>query len=231
MRTHFCSLNIVPAANETRSRAPHLPPDERRAALIAATRDALLEYGAVPTTKQIAQHAGVAEGTIFRVFDSKEDLLDAVMLESFDPDELLAEIDAIDPALPLRTRLYRFTELVQGRFQRIFGLMDALGLVAPPHVRDRDAHRRAKDGGPAIMARLRGVIGDDADQLRVPPEEAIHLLRLLTFSGSHPHISEGAILAPERIVDVLLDGIAAPHSGPASGSVGPAPSERRTSPQ
>ncbi|KXO87707.1 hypothetical protein AXK56_14950 [Tsukamurella pulmonis] len=220
MGTHICTLGFVPAANETRSRAPHLPPDERRAALIAATRDALLEHGAVPTTKQIAAAAGVAEGTIFRVFASKEDLLDAVMLESFDPEPLLAEIDAIDPALPLRMRLYRFTELVQGRFQRIFGLMDALGLVAPPHTRDREAHRRAKDGGPALMARLRGVIGDDADQLTVPPEEAIHLLRLLTFSGSHPHISEGAILAPHRIVDVLLDGIAAQP---------PSSSARRTS--
>lgn len=199
----------MPAANETRPRAPHLPVEERRAALIAATRDALLEHGTVPTTKQIAAAAGVAEGTIFRVFDSKEDLLDAVMLESFDPEPLLTEIDAIDPALPLRQRLYRFTELVQQRFQRIFGLMDALGLVAPPHVRDRDVHRRAKEGGPALTARLRGVIGADADRLRVPPEEAIHLLRLLTFSGSHPHISEGAILAPHHIVDVLLDGISA----------------------
>ncbi|MBS4100069.1 TetR/AcrR family transcriptional regulator [Tsukamurella paurometabola] len=177
--------------------------------MIAATRDALLEHGAVPTTKQIAAAAGVAEGTIFRVFDSKEDLLDAVMLASFDPAPLLVEIDAIDPALPLRERLYRFTELVQARFQRIFGLMDALGLVAPPHVRDRDAHRRAKDGGPALVSRLRGVIGDDADQLTVPPEEAIHLLRLLTFSGSHPHISDGHLLSPRRIVDVLLDGISA----------------------
>ncbi|MCS3782201.1 TetR/AcrR family transcriptional regulator [Tsukamurella ocularis] len=199
----------MPAANENRTRAPHLPPDERRAALIAATRDALLEHGAVPTTRQIAAAAGVAEGTIFRVFDSKEKLLDAVMAESFDPAPLLVDIDAIDAALPLRARLYRFTELVQARFQRIFGLMDALGLVAPPHTRDRDAHRRAKDGGPALVSRLRGVIGDDADQLSVPPEEAIHLLRLLTFSGSHPHISDGHVLSPQRIVDVLLDGISA----------------------
>ena len=211
----------MPAANETRTRAPHLPPDERRAALIAATRDALLEHGAVPTTKQIAAAAGVAEGTIFRVFDSKEDLLDAVMAESFDPATLLAEIDAIDPDLPLRARLYRFTELVQARFQRIFGLMDALGLVAPPHVRDPGAHRRAKDGGPALVTRLRGVIGDDADRLSVAPEEAIHLLRLLTFSGSHPHISDGHVLSPQRIVDVLLDGISAQPTTPSAGRNSP----------
>ncbi|GAA1009424.1 TetR/AcrR family transcriptional regulator [Nocardiopsis tropica] len=209
MLTHLDTLGIVPAAEDTRPRAPHLPPDERRAALIAATRDALLEYGTVPTTKQIAQHAGVAEGTIFRVFESKDALLDAVMAESFAPDDLLDAIDAIDPALPLRERLYRFTELIQQRFQRIFGLMDALGIVSPPHTRTDDARRKAREGGPALLRRLRGVIGDDADQLAVDPEEAIHLLRLLTFSGSHPHISEGAVLTPQRIVDVLLDGISA----------------------
>ena len=46
----------------------------------------------------------------------------------------------------------------------------------------------------------------------LPPEEAIHLLRLLTFSGSHPHISDGHVLSPQRIVDVLLDGISAQPS-------------------
>ncbi|WP_019204279.1 TetR/AcrR family transcriptional regulator [Tsukamurella sp. 1534] len=198
----------MPRGDEVRTRAPHLPPEERRAALIDATRDALLEHGTIPTTRQIAQQAGVAEGTIFRVFDSKEELLDAVMNKSFSPDDLLARIDAIDPGLPLRERLYRFTEIVQARFQQVFALMAALGLVAPPHMRE-DARRRAEKGAPAIAARLRRVIGEDADQLSVPPDEAIHLIRLLTFSGSHPHISEGAILAPHRIVDVLLDGIAA----------------------
>ena len=36
------------------------------------------------------------------------------------------------------------------------------------------------------------VIEPDADQFRMPPEEVVRLLRLLTFSGSHPHISETA---------------------------------------
>lgn len=204
------------AANGSRTRAPHLPQDERRAALIDATRDALLEYGAVPTTKQIAQHAGVAEGTIFRVFESKEALLDAVVRESFVTGELFDRIDAIEPGLPLRERLYAFVEIVQNRFQHIFGLMAALGMVSPPHVQDEDSRLRIQEEGPALVERLAGVIAGDADQLSVPPQEAIHLLRLLTFSGSHPHISHGHVLSPRTIVDVLLDGISAP-AAPAAG--------------
>ncbi|WP_461165913.1 TetR/AcrR family transcriptional regulator [Tsukamurella serpentis] len=213
----------MPAADEYRPRAPHLPPEERRAALIAATRDALLAHGTVPTTKQIAAAAGVAEGTIFRVFDSKDALLDAVMRDCFALDELLDAIGTIDPHLPLRQRLYRCAELMQARLNRIFGLMGALGLLAPPN--DPDARRRAEAGAPALVDRLRSVIGRDADQLRVPPEEAAHLLRLLTFSGSHPRISQGQVLPPHRIVDVLLDGIAAPAapSSPPARREGTAP--------
>lgn len=174
-----------------------------------ATRDALLAHGAVPSTRQIAEAAGVAEGTIFRAFGTKEALLDAVVERSFDPEPFLAEVDAIDPELPLRQRLYQFVELAQARFQRIFGLMSALGMVAPPYLRDEGARRRARQGGPAVTASMTRLIGDDADQLTVSPEQALHLLRLLTFAGSHPHISQGHILVPTFIVDSLLDGIGA----------------------
>lgn len=203
----------MPAANDNRPRAPYLPQEERRAALIDATRDALIEHGTVPTTKQIAAAAGVAEGTIFRVFESKEALIEAVVQESFVLGDFFDRIDAIDPALPLRERLYLFVELLQTRFQRIFGLMAALGMVAPPHVQDEGARRRAEAEGPALTERLAGVIGDDADRLSVPPDQAIHLLRLLTFSGSHPHISHGHVLSPRTVVDVLLDGISAAPAG------------------
>jgi hypothetical protein len=33
------------------------------------------------------------------------------------------------------------------------------------------------------------------------------MLRMLTFSGTHPHISDGRMLTPDQIVGVLLDGV------------------------
>ena len=54
-----------------------MAPDERRAALVDVTLQLLREHGRGVTTRQIAEAAGVAEGTIFRVVDSKEQLVDA----------------------------------------------------------------------------------------------------------------------------------------------------------
>jgi hypothetical protein len=54
-----------------------------------------------------------------------------------------------------------------------------------------------------------GVVGSDADQLRVAPQDLARLMRLFVFATSHPRIAEGTPLSPQQIVDLLLDGVAA----------------------
>ena len=56
-------------------RAPRLCVEDRRRELAQATLPLVIEHGRAVTTRQIAQAAGVAEGTIFRVFDTKDDLV------------------------------------------------------------------------------------------------------------------------------------------------------------
>jgi hypothetical protein len=43
--------------------------------------------------------------------------------------------------------------------------------------------------------------------LAYPPEDAASLLRTLTFSISHPLLSDGRHSKPEQIVDIVLHGI------------------------
>ena len=45
-------------------RAPALAPEDRRAALVEVTLPLVLEHGRAVTTAQIAEAAGVAQGTI-----------------------------------------------------------------------------------------------------------------------------------------------------------------------
>src|SRR3954469_20425754 len=86
-------------------RATALPASERRAEIIAATLPLVLTHGSAVTTRQIAEAAGIAEGTIFRVFPDKESLVAAVIESAFDATSTDAALAGIDAALPLESRL------------------------------------------------------------------------------------------------------------------------------
>src|SRR5690349_18832672 len=94
-----------------RERARPLAPQERRAAIITATRPLLLEHGRRTTARLVAEAAGIAEGTIFRVFPTMEELFDAVMDAEFDPEPFLAEVARIDLDQSLRDRMIAVTTL------------------------------------------------------------------------------------------------------------------------
>ena len=83
---------------------------------------------------------------------------------------------------------------------------------APPHHRgpggginwDPQAHR---DRDSRLLLQVTRLFEPSADELTCSPEQAARLLRLVTFSGSHPLIAHGQPLTPEEIVNLLLHGI------------------------
>ncbi len=103
-----------------------MAPDDRRAAIIAATVPLLREHGLAVTTRQIAHACGVAEGTLFGVFPDKDTLIREALLSTFDPESTVRLLDEIDPALDVRDRLVAALDIMRPRIARNAALMAAL---------------------------------------------------------------------------------------------------------
>jgi AcrR family transcriptional regulator len=205
-------------------------PDDRREALIGVFLDLAHREGRAPTTSEIAREAGVAEGTIFRVFATKDALQDEAVQTAFCPAPVRRSIAAIGTDLPVRDRLVAFTSIMQRRFTEVFGLMGALGLTEPPtrgpHLACYAAGRHlrgATDAGAEdcephqpLLDAIHQLVLDESDAFVVPPRDVVHRIRLLCFSGSHPGIADGRTLSPEEIVDTVLYGVLS--RPPSSGS-------------
>lgn len=205
------------------TRAPAMPPPQRRAQLEESAVRVLLRRGLAATTREIATEAGVAEGTIFRVFDSKDELVHAALCRACDPEPLYARLEAVDLDQPLRERLVEAVTVIQERRSTVFDLLAAVGMLAPPgdrpeghhgrhgrgqlgHGGHGDQHDARRSWQGCVQDRLVAIIQPDVDDLRVPVHELALLVRLLTFAGSHRHITGGDLVEPEVIVDALLDG-------------------------
>lgn len=182
-----------------------MAPDERRRTILAAAVPLILAHGPGATTRQIAEAAGVAEGTVFRVFPTKDELFDAVLDAALDPERFLAELAEVDPGLPLEPRLVAATTVVQGRFREVFAVMTALGIQGPPR-RAKHEDAEALEARRRSMQSLVDLVTPDAAAFRVPVREVVRMLRMLTFSGSHPHLSADEPLTPDQIVAVVLHG-------------------------
>jgi AcrR family transcriptional regulator len=189
----------MPSASTVTSsskRAAALPPEERRAAIIDAVRPLLADFGESITTKQIACAAGIAEGTIFRVFADKDELLDAVLEAALDQQPFETALRAIDPALPFEDQLVEATVLIQRRVVDVWTLLSHLG----PKRHDRVS--RPMTDSPALTA----IFAAHADRIRVEPGRAARMLRALTMSLTHPMVAAEASTAAD-IVDTVLHGI------------------------
>jgi AcrR family transcriptional regulator len=182
-------------------RAAPLPPEERRAAIIAATIPLLRVHGTAVTTSQIALAAGLAEGTLFRVFPDKDSLIAAAVQHACDPAPAEALIAAIDRTLPLRAQLIAAVEILQRRIEQIWHLITVLGIPFPP--------RPAAAPSPERWMReaLTAVFEPFAGELRCEPAHAARLLRTIAFAGAHPRLAESKPLTAAEVVSVLLDGI------------------------
>jgi AcrR family transcriptional regulator len=191
-----------------------MPLEDRRLALITATEPLLERYGRDVSTRQIAEAAGVAEGTIFRAFATKDELIDAVVDEVLDEARTRTAIGAIDRTLPLSERLVAAVTVLQDRTRRVFALFHALrlrpgwagGKGEDPAAHD-SLHARRRHDQEQMELVLLDLIGPDAARLRVSPGEAVTVVRAMVFALTHPLLGDEQLSRPERIVDLVLHGV------------------------
>ena len=184
-----------------------MAPEERREALIAATIPLLHEHGLDVSTRQIAQAAGVAEGTIFGVFETKSSLVVCSVIKALDPQPTLDALAAIDPAGSLHDRVRQAAELVQQRFTENAALMSAARRMIVAGPADSEQVRRMIANRERLQAALAEVIAPDADQLRRTPEEVARLLLLFCGANTYGPFGDPDGFSGAETASLLLDGL------------------------
>lgn len=200
-------------------RAAPMHPDDRRRAIIDAVVPLLVEHGLAVSTRQIAEAAGIAEGTIFRVFPDKNALLMAAAAQTLNPADGRADLASALAGLDdLHDKVRVTAEHMGARSERVMAVMMPLRrawAAQGEHLHGRPAGPGQLAGPPdcvldahaALLDQLTEVFEPHRDELAVPPQRAALLLRTLVLGSRHPSARPQDRLTGDEVADVLLRGI------------------------
>ncbi|GAA2171661.1 hypothetical protein GCM10009846_06310 [Agrococcus versicolor] len=174
--------------------------EDRQVQILDAVTPLVLEHGAAITSRQLADAAGVAEGTLFRSFGDKESLLHAVFDRAAEVAYALDELEGLADET-LETTVRAIADVLTVRFSTIFQMAIALGPVLLTSGRRDDP--RFDD----LRDRIAALLAEHADELGVEPLVAADALRTLTFAAATGWGDRSAMDMSD-VTGILLHGIA-----------------------
>jgi len=192
-----------------------MSPAGRRQEIISATLPLLREHGANVTTSQIAQAAGIAQGTIFRVFEDKRELLEASLCAAMSADAEVANIGDISPGLPLVERLVQALEAVSDYQERLRSLMRAMQDSGwrPEHDKLGQDDNHPRHQMRRVAAAMAALFQPDAGSLRLGSKQAAGMILALAFANRlQEHVMGEPPATPDQLVDLFLNGALTAHA-------------------
>lgn len=195
------------AVSSRNVRATPLPPDERRAAILAATVPLVRQRGLDVSTRQIAEAAEVAEGTLFRVFADKRALLHAAIEAAVDPEPGIRRLAEIDPEAPLAVRLTEAIDVLREGIQATWQLFASIRASETSTSKVPMSGMRTWEPIGAAIAKL---FEPDKDRLAVPPRQAARVLSTMLIATMHQHRGSSDQEEPfttAEMVDIILYGV------------------------
>src|SRR4029078_10471429 len=114
------------AALPAKQRAQPMTPEDRRAMIAEESIPLFIEQGGALTTRQLAEHLGIAEGTIFRAFGDKDTLVRASVRAFFDRAEAQAATGIVHPSLPLEMKVAHFVRGARDHARGVFAMLSLL---------------------------------------------------------------------------------------------------------
>jgi AcrR family transcriptional regulator len=183
-----------------RERARPLAPEERREAILDAVLPLLRERGRDVTSRELAEAAGVAEGTIFRAFGDKESLLEAGLIKLLAPEVFREELRRIPLDLPFEDKLACIIDALRVRFGEVFRIMTVFGLEGPPPVREA--------GNPEWLQIVRELLAPDAHRLGVQVDTVAWYLRLVAFGASIEPFNHFRSFDSAELAGIIAHGVA-----------------------
>jgi AcrR family transcriptional regulator len=205
-----------PARRRPRGRPPVISTER----LLQVAREVFLELGIRATTSEVAARAGIAEGTIFHRFKSKEELFRAAM--NFDPDTALALVEALlagGGKGDLRRTLVEFAERFLA-FGRVAMPVMMMSWSNPENQMCAERTSERSTRYQRVLGALSGFFAAEMARGRLRRTEPEVMSRMLIGSLHHFCMTELFMGEPqsklthqsfaEQVVDVLLASAPAP---------------------